>query len=215
MSMQSLLVVSGYGSVRQAFYSTFYGGHLTNPAIARCVTEFGKALARFRSDQFELWRTLPNLKRGVKSQQYPMLGEAWPYIRSRHWHYRKHKRRSAAPSPLDCDDGIPVWSQVGKRKAKRTNNKRRRAEDKREIAWEMDLWVQDDEYKIVREESWVYSVARGNTNLLAQDYGACNVYVQPHPECFAGHVTYGNVPIRVGQGFDMNNFDYYDFLDKD
>lgn len=197
MSMQSLLVVSGFGSVRQAFYSTCYGGHLTNPAIARCVTEFGKALASFRIDQFALWRTLPNLKRGVKSQQYPMLGEAWPYIRSRHCHYRKHKRRNYIPRPLDCGDGVEVWSQSGKRFAKRVNNKRRRAEDKREIALEMDLWAQDNEYKIDTEECWTFSVARGNTNLLAQDSGACNVYVPPHPKCFANQRVYCNVPTRV------------------
>lgn len=210
MSMQSLLVVSGYGSVQEAFLASCYGGRMNNPAIKRFVAELSEVRVSFHSYQLELWRTLPNLRRGVPSQQYPMFGAAWPYIRSRHWHYRKHKRRSAAPRPLDCDDGIPVWSQVGKRKAKHTNNKRRRAEDKREIAWEMDLWVQDDEYKIVREESWVYSVARGNTNLLAQDYGACNVYVPPHPGCFAGHVTYGNVSIRVAQGLNTSNPSDYD-----
>lgn len=202
MSMQSLLVSNNYASLKEAL---FCDGTYA-PPLARALGQFCDAVVASRVALLRELRELPELRRGVPSQQYPQFGLAWTYIKRKHVHDRKDKRsKHPYPRPLDCGDGLEVWSAAGKRFAKRINNKRRRAEDRREIAWEMDLWVQDDEYKIVREESWVYSVAHGNTNLLAQDYGACNVYVQPHPECFAGHVTYGNVSIRVAQGLNTGN----------
>ena len=202
MSMQSLLVSNNYVSTKEALFCN--GTYET--ALARALRQFCDAVVASRAALRHELREMPELRRGVPSQQYPMFGTAWPYIRSRHWHYRKTKQRDYTPRPLDCGDGVAVWSQAGKRFAKRVNNKRRRAEDKREIAREMDLWAQDGltDTRLDYLEVMVYFSADGN--YWNRPQGAGNVFVPPHPECFAGQCTYGNVPVRTESAFDPRNF---------
>jgi len=185
MSMQSLLVVNGYASLKEALY-TYDDGGPVNQVLGRCLTAFVRDVVMARANNLDYWRTLPDLERGVKHQQYPQFGHcSWPYIKRKHTHDRNDKHgKHPYPRPLDCGDGLAVWSAAGKRFAKRINNKRRRAEDRHEIAREMS-WLSENDCSDVRLEV---------DRMLSRS--AANVFVPAAPECFKSARVYG-MPVPV------------------
>lgn len=184
--MQSFLLEFGASSLEDVMRTRYYAER-TPPYAMRAISrlgyawhqEFGVALRSYWHDL----RTLPDLRRGVMHQQYPQFGIAWPYIKRKHANYRNDKHgKHPYPRPLDCGDGLAVWSAAGKRFAKRINNKRRRAEDRREIALEMDWWACDPQHGDAVDEfdglAWCYVRSTG-----LEVYPA-NVFVPAAPECF-------------------------------
>lgn len=236
MSMQSLLVSNNYTSLKEALFCA--GTYET--ALARALWQFCDAVVASRAALLRELREMPELRRGVPSQQYPMFGAAWPYIRSRHGHHRKTKQRDYDKHSILDSKGSGCWwraytirdiasfdhdryriraeyvrhpaeSQQEKRIAKRVSNKRRRAEDKREIAREMDLWARDGlAERILRAQETLASISAHGA-AFAGARGSGNVFVPAHQECFAGKYVYGGVPVRIESAFDPRNFDDYDF----
>ena len=183
MSMQSLLVVNGYANLSEAIWDMYVEAAELHAQLVRCIKDAAKRRSSERVALETPRRTLPDLRRGVMHQQYPQFGIAWPYIKRKHTHDRNDKYgKHPYPRPLDCGAGLEVWSAAGKRLAKRINNKRRRAEDKREIAREMDWWACDPQHGDAVDEfdglAWCYVRSTG-----LEVYPA-NVFVPTAQECF-------------------------------